>query len=104
MRLAFIPLIRGLALSLALPLSAAAPTGAKTARPPKAPVHPVNLNTATATELTQLPHIGQKTAERIVLFRKQHGPFRRPEELMGVKGIGEKSFAQLRPYLAVSAK
>lgn len=53
-----------LALALALPLSAAG-------RAPRAPQRPVNLNTATVTELMQLPRVGQKTAERIVAFRKQ---------------------------------
>ena len=70
------------------------------ARPPQ---HPININTATVTELMQLPHVGAKTAERIVTFRKQHGGFRRIEELMNVKGIGEKSFAKLRPHLSVGA-
>ena|SRR5690242_7151492 len=95
------PLFRGLALAVALPLAAGAAKAAPKA--PKAPAHPVNLNTASATELMQLPHVGQKTAERIVAFRKEHGGFRRPEELMDVKGVGEKSFAQLRPYLTVAA-
>ena len=85
-----------LALALALRL-AAAPD-----RAPRAPQRPVNLNTATVTELMQLPRVGQKTAERIVSFRKQHGGFQRPEELMNVKGIGEKSYAKLKPYLAVT--
>lgn len=35
-------------------------------------------------------------------FRKQHGGFQRPEELMNVKGIGEKSYAKLKPFLALS--
>lgn len=83
-----------LALALALPLSAAAQ------RAPRAPQRPVNLNTATVTELMQLPRVGQKTAERIVAFRKQHGGFRRPEELMNVKGIGEKSYAKVKAFLA----
>ncbi|WP_257306695.1 ComEA family DNA-binding protein [Geothrix campi] len=86
-----------LALVLALPLSAA------TARPSRAPQRAVNLNTASVTELMQLPRVGQKTAERIVAFRKQHGGFQRPEELMNVKGIGEKSYAKLKPYLALTA-
>lgn len=85
-----------LALALALPLVAAP------ARAPRAPQRPVNLNTASVTELMQLPRIGQKTAERIVAFRKQHGGFQRPEELMNVKGIGEKSYAKLRPFLALA--
>lgn len=82
-----------LALALALPLNAAE----------RAPQRPVNLNTATVTELMQLPRIGAKTAERIIAFRKQHGSFQRPEELMNVKGIGEKSFARLKPHLTVGS-
>jgi competence protein ComEA len=83
-----------LALSLALPLTAAPD------RAPRAPQRPVNLNTASVTELMQLPRVGQRTAERILAFRKQHGGFQRPEELMNVKGIGEKSFAKLKPFLS----
>ncbi len=85
-----------LALVLALPLGAAA------TRSPRAPQQPVNLNTATVTELMQLPRVGQKTAERIVAFRKQHGGFQRTEELMNVKGFGEKAYARLKPFLALS--
>lgn len=70
---------------------------------PKAPVHPVDLNSATLTELTQLPGIGARTAERIVAWRKEHGPFKRPEEIMHVKGIGEKGFKKLSPFLRTSA-
>ncbi len=88
----------GLALLLALPLAA----GAGAAKP-KAPARPINLNTATATELTQLPKISAKAAERIVAYRKQHGGFQRPEDLLSVKGIGEKSFLKLKPYLTVGA-
>jgi competence protein ComEA len=84
-----------LALGLTLPL-AAAPD-----RATRAPQRPVNLNTATVTELMQLPRVGQKTAERILAFRKQHGGFQRPEELMNVKGIGEKAFAKLKPFLSI---
>lgn len=70
---------------------------------PKAPIHPVDLNTATLTELTQLPGIGARTAERIVAWRKEHGAFKRPEEVMHVKGIGEKGFRKLSPFLRTSA-
>lgn len=98
-------LIRGLAFALALPLAAAgSPRPVRPARPAaKAPAHAINLNTASATELMQLPHIGQKTAERIVAFRKEHGAFKRPEELMNVKGVGEKSFARLKPFLTTAS-
>lgn len=81
-------------LALSLPLMSAE----------RAPQAPVNLNTATMTELMQLPKVGVKTAERIVAYRKQHGAFKRPEEVMNVKGIGEKSFAKLRPHLSVGAQ
>ena len=94
-------LTRALVLALALPLAAAGVRSAKAKSP--APQHPINLNSATVTELMQLPKIGAKTAERIIKFRKEHGGFRRSEELMNVKGIGEKSFVKLKPYLSVGA-
>jgi len=87
---------------LALGLVLALPIAAAPLQPGHAPQRPINLNAATVTELMQLPRIGQKTAERIVAFRKQHGGFLRPEEVMNVKGIGDKSFAKLKPYLTVS--
>jgi len=71
------------------------------AGPRRPPEHPVNPNTATVTELMQLPRVGIKTAQRIVAFREEHGPFRRLEDLMNVKGIGEKAFARLQPYLTL---
>jgi|RhiMetdeSRZDD1v2_1073273.scaffolds.fasta_scaffold35446_5 competence protein ComEA len=61
----------------------------------------VNINTASAAELAYLPRIGAKVAERIIAYRKEK-PFTRPEELMEVKGIGEKLFLTLKPYVAVS--
>ena len=62
----------------------------------------VNINQATAAELANLPRVGAKLADRIVAHRSQHGPFKRPEDLMEVKGVGEKMFATLKPYLSVS--
>jgi hypothetical protein len=49
-----------------------------------------------------LPRIGEKVATRVLDYRKTHGPFAKPESLMEVKGIGEKLFLTLKPYLAVS--
>lgn len=94
-------LTRALVLAMALPLAAAGVRSAKAKT--SAPQHPINLNSATVTELMQLPKVGAKTAERIIKFRKEHGGFRRSEELMNVKGIGEKSFVTLKPYLSVGA-
>ena len=65
------------------------------------PSKKVNINTASPVELAYLPRIGARVAERIVERRKEK-PFARPEELMEVKGIGEKLFTSLKPYLATS--
>jgi competence protein ComEA len=61
----------------------------------------VDLNTATLTELLQLPRVGARTAARILAFRKANGPFRRPEEIMNIQGIGEKAFRRLQPHITV---
>ena len=61
-----------------------------------------NINQASATQIALLPRIGEKVAGRVLDYRKSHGPFARPEDLMEVKGIGEKMFLTLKPYVAVS--
>src|SRR5258707_1305928 len=63
----------------------------------------VNLNTATAADLEGLPGIGAKTAARIVEYRQKNGPFKKIEELMNVRGVGEKNFLKLKPQLTVAA-
>jgi competence protein ComEA len=63
----------------------------------------VNINTASAKELDALPGIGTKTAELIVEYRQKNGPFKKIEELMNVRGVGEKSFLKLKPQLTVTA-
>jgi competence protein ComEA len=65
------------------------------------PATVVNLNTASVTELQELPGIGAKVAARIVDYRTKKGPFKKIEELMNVQGIGEKSFLKLRAQLTV---
>ncbi|HKF45698.1 MAG TPA: helix-hairpin-helix domain-containing protein [Thermoanaerobaculia bacterium] len=62
----------------------------------------ININQASAKEFTNLPRVGTKQAERIVEYRKEHGQFARVEDLMEVKGVGEKLFTTLKPYLALS--
>lgn len=59
----------------------------------------VDLNSADQDELCVLPEIGPALAQRILDYRNEHGPFSSCEELMNVKGIGEKKFAKIRPYL-----
>ena len=61
----------------------------------------VNVNTASAQELQLLPRVGPALAQRIIDFRSEHGPFNAPEELILVRGIGEKSFTHLQPYVTV---
>ena len=90
--------LRGLVIVLWLTALAATVTLAAGGTPPE---RPIDLNTATATELMQLPRVGARTAARILAFRQEHGPFRRIEEVMGVKGIGEKQFRKLAPHLRV---
>jgi competence protein ComEA len=72
-----------------------------TRQTPSKPATVVNVNTATAAELTQLPGIGAKTAARIIDYRQKKGPFKKPEELMNVQGIGEKSFLKLKAQISV---
>ncbi len=61
----------------------------------------INLNTANAEDIARLPSIGESRALDIIAYREATGGFQNIEELMNVKGIGEKTFATLRPYLTV---
>ena len=60
----------------------------------------VSLNSATETELTQLPGVGAATARRIISFRSRQG-FQRVEDVMKIPGIGPAKFAKMKPYLAL---
>jgi competence protein ComEA len=64
----------------------------------------VNVNTADAAQLALLPRVGPAVAQRILDFRKQNGPFKSTEDLLLVRGIGEKTFQLIKPYVAVSGE
>jgi competence ComEA-like helix-hairpin-helix protein len=65
----------------------------------KPPLHPVNLNTASALELEQVPGIGPSTADKILQMRKSYGAFKSVDDLLAIKGIGPKKLDKMRKYL-----
>jgi comEA protein len=70
---------------------------------PAAASSQVNLNTASQAQLETLPGVGAATAKRIIEYRDKNGGFKKIEELMNVRGIGEKSFLKLKPLIVVTA-
>jgi competence protein ComEA len=94
-----------MALALACTVNATAAqstTGAspKAAAPAAAPI---NLNSATAMQLETLPGVGPATAQRIVEYRQKNGGFKKVEDLMNIRGLGEKGFLKIKPLVTVSA-
>ena len=82
------------------PTERRAPSAAPTAA--SAGTGKVDLNTATAEELMTLPGIGEKRAADIIAYREANGPFRIPEDLTRVSGIGEGILAGLIDQVTVS--
>lgn len=67
------------------------------------PAGKINLNTATVSQLEDLPGVGPALAARIVEHRQKNGAFKSVEDLMAIKGIGEKNFSKIQGYLSVGA-
>lgn len=61
----------------------------------------VNINTASSAQLQSLPGVGPTTADRIVDYRRQNGPFKKPEDLMKIKGIGPKTFEKMKDNVSI---
>jgi competence ComEA-like helix-hairpin-helix protein len=66
------------------------------------PGAPLDLNTATAAQLAQVPGIGASSAKAIVQFRGISGPFERQEDLLAIRGISPRKLEQIRPYVNIS--
>ncbi|MDX1584080.1 MAG: helix-hairpin-helix domain-containing protein, partial [Thermoanaerobaculia bacterium] len=64
----------------------------------------ININTASVEQLMLLPRIGEKTASQIVAWREQNGAFKKATDILQVKGIGDKSFELLKPYIVLEGK
>lgn len=64
----------------------------------------ININTADVDQLTDLPGIGPSYAQRIVEYRKEFGPFKTIEDLLNVRGIGDRTFEKIRDRITVKGK
>jgi competence protein ComEA len=90
--------------AIALSASAAnAQARAGAPKPAATAAAPVNLNTATAEQLATIPGVGEKTAALIIEYRQKNGGFKKIEDLMNVRGVGEKSFLKMKPLITVAA-
>ena len=61
----------------------------------------ININTATVSELTQLPGIGETIAQRIIEYRQTHGKFQKLDDITLVKGIGQKTFDKIKNNISL---
>ena len=72
--------------------------------PAATPTGVININTADVAQLSLLPRVGAKAAQRIVDYRTQHGRFAKTTDIMQVKGFGDKSYERLSSYIAVEGQ
>ena len=90
-------------LLIGMAAAAAAQDAPRPASPAAASAAPlVNLNTATSEQLETLPGIGAATSARIIEYRQKNGGFKKVEDLMNVRGIGERSFLKLKSLISVT--
>ncbi|MDA2917940.1 ComEA family DNA-binding protein [Desulfobacterota bacterium AH_259_B03_O07] len=62
----------------------------------------ININTASVEQLVELPGIGESTASKIVAYREQNGGFKTIDDLLNVKGIGERKYEKMKSLITVS--
>src|SRR5437879_6984786 len=89
---------RAFAIRIALILCLLLTPGALAKKPP---AKPVNINTATSEELQQVPGIGPATAEKILQMRKSYGAFKSVDDLLSIRGLGQKRLEKMRKYLTI---
>ncbi len=94
-------MIKGLVMSVVFGLVFSTFLSFQVQAAPKAGEKKININTASLVELQKLPRIGEKVGQRIIDFRKKNGRFRKIEEIMKVKGIGEKMFNKIKDLITV---
>ena len=93
--------VRYIAAALVLSLAIATTAPFLEAQKESISANKVSINSATVEQLASLPGVGPATASRIVEFRAKSGPFKRLEDLMAVKGIGEKSYQKLKDRITL---
>lgn len=93
------------ALAETAPASAetAATPPSQTSQPelPAAASHVISINTASLTELMEIPGIGEKKAQAIIEYRTAHGLFKAVEDVTKVKGIGDKMLEKMKPHIGL---
>lgn len=62
---------------------------------------PININSANIYDLMHLPGIGPKTADKIIYYRNTYGTFKSVQQIIKIKGIGQKKYLAIRPFISI---